>query len=354
MQHQSPPAGIPRPLTAHDADRRDPGPVLPNPVLEPFSILATPMQAAEPITAPRGCFRLGLWRLADPKISLASMAGLFLGACVAWHDGPLEWTWLFVAVLGIFCLEVAKAASGELFDFDSGADLAVGSDDRSPFSGGKRVLVEGLLTRRQTIAIAAVAYGLGIAAGLAVVIGCEVRVLWIGLAGVGLAYFYEAPPLKLAYRGWGELAVAAAYGPLIAAGLYLLERHTLPLTIVAAGLPLGILIAAFLWINEFPDYHADRAAGKRNLVVRLGRRRASLLFAGWILLAQILIALLPVWGLPLGSLLGWTSLVPGAIAAQILIEHSDHTRQIVPAQALTLASFLTYAITGGLGILLTA
>ena len=96
-------------------------------------------------------FGLGLWRLADPKISLASMASLFLGACASAATGPLHWGWLAFTVLGIFCIEVAKNASGEIFDFDSGADPGVAPEHLTPFSGGKRVLVEALLTRSQTI-----------------------------------------------------------------------------------------------------------------------------------------------------------------------------------------------------------
>jgi 1,4-dihydroxy-2-naphthoate octaprenyltransferase len=100
--------------------------------------------------------RVGIWRLADPKVSLASMASMFLGACAAAHDGPIAWGWLALSVPGIFFIEAAKNASGEVFDFDSGADTGVAAEDRSPFSGGKRVLVDGFLTRRQTVTLAGV------------------------------------------------------------------------------------------------------------------------------------------------------------------------------------------------------
>ena len=97
-------------------------------------------------------FWAGFWRLADPKISLASFAGMFLGACAAAGDRALSWGWLLLTVFGIFAIEIAKNASGEIVDFDSGTDQAVLPDDRCPFSGGKRVLVDRLLTRGQTIA----------------------------------------------------------------------------------------------------------------------------------------------------------------------------------------------------------
>lgn len=300
--------------------------------------------------APAGTFGAGLWRLADPKISLASMASIALGTAAAAHDGPLAWGWLAVTVAGIFLIEVAKNASGEVFDFDSGADLEVAPKDRSPFSGGKRVLVDGLLTRRQTMLIAVVGYALGAAAGLVIVLAREPRVLWIGVAGVGLAYFYHAPPLRLSYRGLGEGAVALCYGPLVCAGAYLVQRGRLSPQIVLLSLPLGVLIAAFLWINEFPDYEADRAAGKKTLVVRLGRIRAARGFAAIVATAFAVLALLPRAGLPLGVLFGLAALPFGIAAAVRLLREPEVTAPIVPAQAWTLACFALAAVGSGLGM----
>ena len=103
-------------------------------------------------------FWQGFWRLADPKISLASFAGLWLGACAAAADHHLSWGWLALTVIGVFCVEVAKNAAGEIVDYDSGTDLGISDGERTPFSGGKRVLVDGLLSRQQTAQIAGFFY----------------------------------------------------------------------------------------------------------------------------------------------------------------------------------------------------
>lgn len=297
-------------------------------------------------------FGAGFWRLADPKITLASLASLFLGTCFAAKDGPLAWGWLGLTVAGIFFLEVAKNASGEIFDFDSGTDLAVAEEDRSPFSGGKRVLVDGLLTRAQTKGIATAAYALGIAAGIAIAGFREARVLWIGLAGVASAFFYHAPPLKLSYRGFGEFAVALCYGPLIATGTYLVQRGTIDSQIVLASTSLGLLITSFLWVCEFPDYLADLGAGKRNLVVRLGRLRASRAFVALAGAGAGSVLLLPAAGLPWPVALGALSAIPAALAAHRLLKFPESTPRLIRAQALTLISFLVLSAGCGLGALL--
>jgi 1,4-dihydroxy-2-naphthoate octaprenyltransferase len=296
--------------------------------------------------------RAGVGRLADPKISLASMASILLGAAAAAAAGPIHPGWLALTVLGIFALEVAKNASGEIYDFDSGADLAVAEEDRSPFSGGKRVLVDGLLSRRQTWVVAGAGYAVGIAAGVAITILREPAVLPLGLAGVSLAFFYHAPPAALAYRGLGELAVVLAYGPGIAAGTYLVQRGELDPALVAASVPLGLVIGAFLWINEFPDDRADRSAGKRNLVVRLGRPAAVRGFVGILALAFLLVLALPLTGAPRATWLGLAALVPAAAAARGLRAAGADTARVVPAQAMTLVSFLVLAAGCALGFLL--
>ncbi len=299
-----------------------------------------------------GSFWSGLWRLADPKISLASFAGMFLGACAAARDGDLSWGWLVITVLGIFCIEVAKNASGEVVDFDSGTDLAIKPEDRSPFSGGKRVLVDKLLTRRQTLIISVASYLLGTGVGLAVVAYREPQVLWLGVIGVGFAFFYHAPPLKLSYRGLGEVAVGLSYGPLITSGTYLVQRGRVTLDVILLSTILGVLIVAFLWINEFPDYRADLASDRRNLVVRLGRPIAARVFALLVVIAGIGLTLLPLAGLPIAVWLGAFFLIPAAVASRRLLQNAEVTQRIIPAQGLTLLSFVLYALGSGIGLLL--
>jgi len=180
----------------------------------------------------------------------------------------------------------------------------------------------------------------------------EPAVFWPGITGVALAYFYHAPPLRLSYRGLGEAAVAIAYGPLICAGTYLVQRGTIPAGVVLAAVPLGILIAAFLWINEFPDYVADALSGKRTLVVRLGRPPAARWFAGLGIAAAVALALLPLAGLPITVWLGGIAFLRYLPAARLLLASPEETARIVPAQAMALQAFLLYAAGASAGLLL--
>ncbi|MEJ2531832.1 MAG: prenyltransferase [Halioglobus sp.] len=297
-------------------------------------------------------FWQGFWRLADPKISLASFAGVFLGGCMAAADATIDWPWLALTVLGVFCVEVAKNASGELVDYDSGTDQSVAPQDRSPFSGGKRVLVDRLLTRGETKAIAILFYGIAALVGIAIVLFRDERVLSIGLIGMALAWYYHGGSIRLSYRGLGELAVALAYGPLVVSGTYLVQTGHFSAPQLHAAMVLGVLVAAFLWINEFPDYRADKQAGKNNLVVRLGLERAALVYVV-ILATGYLWLVLTTLSYPAarGLLWGLAGAVPAGFSAWRLLQSGGVTAQLIPAQAACLGSFVAMAVGAGVGYL---
>ncbi|MDT8410672.1 MAG: prenyltransferase [Wenzhouxiangellaceae bacterium] len=293
----------------------------------------------------------GFWRLADPKISLTSLAAIYVGVSVAAAEAAFSWTWLAVTLLAFFALEVAKNAWGEVFDYDSGTDLAVAPEDRTAFSGGKRVMVDGLLTRGQTWAMAAGFTSLGLLAGLAIVLLREPSAFWIGLVGFSLAWSYHGPPLRLAYRGLGELDVALCYGPLITLSAYLIQAHALSWQVFWLSLPLGLIVAAFLWVNQFPDYLADRSHGKRNLVVRLGREPASRVLVLIYLAAFGVLALVPLSGLPKSVWLGGLAVIPAAYACYYTWQQPRSFHRSRPVQPAALIAFLVYSAGAGTGVL---
>ncbi|MCA8965598.1 MAG: prenyltransferase [Planctomycetes bacterium] len=296
----------------------------------------------------RGDVWQGFWRLADPKISITSLACMLVGGSVAAQHAPLHWGWLAVTGVALFCMEVAKNAWGDVFDFDSGTDLAVLPEDRTAFSGGKRVLVDALLTRRQTWALAIGFAAVGCGLGAAIVFGRAPEALWLGLVGLVFGWSYHGPPLRLAYRGFGELDVVLCYGPLIAMATYVVQRREWSWEVLWLALPLGLCTAAFLLANEFPDYRADVGAAKRNLVVRLGREAAARLVAATYALAFATVVVLPFAGFSPWYLLG---LLPAPLALWVTATirrapttfYRDH-----PAQPVALLVFVLYALSAAL------
>lgn len=298
-------------------------------------------------------FLEGIWRLADPKISITSLASMTIGGSVAARDGSIAWEWHALLLLALFCMEVAKNAWGDVYDYDSGADLAVAPEDRTSFSGGKRVMVDELLSRAQTWGVAFAFGAAGLAIGAAIVFLREPLVFWIGMAGLLLGWSYHGPPLQLVYRGLGELDVVLCYGPAIAVSTYLIQTHSYSMDVLWLSLALGIFMAAFLWVNEFPDHDADISAGKRNLIVRLGRYRASRLLPCIYLSGFVLLAIMPlITTLPKMVWLGFIAL-PFAVYASIWTwQQPQSFYRSKPVQPFALLTFVFFSLGAGSGVIL--
>lgn len=285
----------------------------------------------------------GFWRLADPKISITSLAALSIGTAVAASSIPVNWFWLGILAAALFCMEVAKNAWGDVIDFDSGNDLAVAPEDRTAFSGGKRVLVDNLLTRSETWLIAGVFGGTGLLLGAAIVFLHEASVFWLGTVGLVVGWSYHGPPLQLCYRGFGELAVFAVYGPILVLSTTQVLTGELSLSALLLSVPLGLLITAFLWVNEFPDFAADRQAGKRNLVARLGRHRASRLLPLLYLGAFGVLLLMVYSGYSSWLLLGALALPTALFACVMTWRSPEDFYRFAPVQPAALLSFVIYS-----------
>lgn len=320
---------------------------------QPSTIGADPETHVHP--AHRARLREGIWRLADPKISVTSAAAMMVGAPLAARDAGLSLVWLALTGVALFCMEVAKNAWGDVIDYDSGVDLAVAPEDRTDFSGGKRVLVDGLLSRRETWLVALVFGGIGVALGALIVLVQAPQAVWVGGVGLVLGWSYHGPPLRLAYRGLGELDVVLCYGPLLSMSTYVIQTNRYAWDVVWLSLPLGLLIMAFLWVNEFPDHDADRAHGKNNLVVTLGRHTASRVLPWIYAAAFVLLGLLPVTTeLPAGIRLGWIAVPPAVLAALWTWQNPSSFYREKPVQPMALLCFVLYAVGAGAGVLLAA
>ncbi len=295
----------------------------------------------------------GFWQIADPKIWIASTIPMAVGGAIAYaHLGSFQWGWFLLGCAAIYLLEIGKNAINEYIDYLSGVDTFVSPDKRTPFSGGKKTIIDGKLTLQENLVIGIITVAIGSLLGLLVVFFREFNILWIGLAGVFFALFYSLPPFKFAYRGLGELVVGFTFGPLITTGTYLVQAHTISFEVVLAAIPLGFLIANVLWINQYPDYEADLKGGKINGVVRMGKEKGISVYAllfGMAYLSLLILALTSLnafWLLPLISL-------PLAYRAIIVARrHYNDIPKLIEANAKTIQVYQLTGLTMVAGALL--
>jgi 1,4-dihydroxy-2-naphthoate octaprenyltransferase len=118
----------------------------------------------------------------------------------------------------------------------------------------------------------------------------ENKVILFGAAGILCGILYTATPVKLSYRGLGEIFLFIAFGPLTVMGAYLCQTGEVSLFAFFLSIPAGLLVLAILLVNEVLDLEWDAKAGKRTLIVRLGQGRAYVLFLVVYLAAFVAIA----------------------------------------------------------------
>jgi 1,4-dihydroxy-2-naphthoate polyprenyltransferase len=237
----------------------------------------------------------------------ATAVPVLLGIAVAVSHGAFTWWTALLTLIGGSFAHLAINVTNDIFDTLSGADDA--NTTPTQFSGGSRVAVYDLVTLRGLGWLAIALFGVAAAIGLLLVaVTGSVILLWIGIAGTVVGVAYTAPPLKLVYRGLGEIAVALGFGPIMLLGAYVVQTGQLAWEPFVLALVPGILIALILYVNEIPDRRSDAEAGKRTLPVRLS---PTVVRTGYLAGAIVAFAII-VAGVAIG-LLPWPTLV--ALAA---------------------------------------
>jgi 1,4-dihydroxy-2-naphthoate polyprenyltransferase len=199
----------------------------------------------------------------------ATFVPVLLGIAVAALHDSFSWWLAAVTLVAAACVHLALNVANDIFDTLSGADEA--NVNPTQFSGGSRVILYGLVRLRSMVLLSLGLYAVGIGIGIALAATRGWDLLWVGVAGALISVFYTAPPLRLVHRGLGEIAVGLGFGPIMTLGAYFVLAQEYALEPFLASLPVGILIALILYVNEVPDRPGDAAAGKRTLPVRLSK-----------------------------------------------------------------------------------
>jgi 1,4-dihydroxy-2-naphthoate octaprenyltransferase len=293
----------------------------------------------------------------------ATFIPVILGAVIAWPLAhPFRWDLFLLTLLGASLIHIATNMFNDYFDFNSGNDLQV--HHQNPFAGGGRILTAGLITPSRHLLVSTTCLVLGCLIGLYFVLALQLYWLfWLGLIGVVSSYFYVGPPFRLAYRGVGEFIVGVNFGPVMTLGSYyvLTGSLTQALEPFLASIPIGLLIAAVLWINEFPDMDADRAVGKKTLVLRLGYIRSVNVYVGLVAGSYFLIVLYAILRVftsvqitSYATLIALATIPVALKAMKILKANFKDPHAIIPANAGTIMLHLSFGILAIIGFVIGA
>jgi 1,4-dihydroxy-2-naphthoate octaprenyltransferase len=250
------------------------------------------------------------------------------GAAASAYDGAMSWMRTVLALIGLVALHIAVNALNEASDMRTGIDLKT---NRTPFSGGSGTLPGGGLSVRFALIYGLImaAVGLLIGAWFVVIIGWAMAPVLLFAAAAVLAYTDF-----LLKTGIGELFAGLGLGGLPVIGTALVQDGEIGRAAIAASIPAFLMTFNLLLLNEFPDVEADRAGGRRHLVILLGRRAAAWIYAIAALLTPVAIVIaILIDALPRVALV---AILPTLLLAPALRWAFGRTEQPVPVNALAM------------------
>jgi 1,4-dihydroxy-2-naphthoate octaprenyltransferase len=229
-------------------------------------------------SAPGG---LRIWLMAArPRTLPAALAPVLVGTALAGFAGVFHPLRFVAALVGAIFIQIGTNLHNDYSDARRGAD----AEDRL---GPVRVTAGGLVPPRQVLVATYLSFAVAVLAGgyLVAVAGWEL--LLVGAASILAGLLYTGGPRPYGYEGFGELFVFLFFGIVAVAGSFFVQVKHLDWEAFALAVPVGLLAAAILVVNNIRDIDSDRRAGKRTLAVRLGREAVRRLLAVVVYLAYL-------------------------------------------------------------------
>jgi len=230
-----------------------------------------------------------------PHFLLLSVVLSCVGTTMAWYDGHFNILLFILAMLGLLLIHTSCNVLNDYFDYMSGIDRET---VRTPFSGGSGFLATGALAPKGVYILGVACFGIAAGIGLFFLVIRGWALLPILMVGGASTYFYSTHVA-------GEFSAGLNLGVLPVLGTYFIQSGSYSWEALIGSLPSGILTYNLLLINEYPDVEPDKRAGRKNLLIVLGKKRASILYLVTSALVYLCIILGVVFTvLPLGTLLG--------------------------------------------------
>ena len=258
-----------------------------------------------------------------------------LGTAIGAYEGYFHFGHFLLAMIGSILVHMTVNVINDYHDFVDGIDLNV---QRTPFSGGSGVLPSNLLKPKQAFWFGTICLLIAMVIGFYFVMtkGWALFPLLL-LAGFS-AYFYN---VYLSKWLMGEIFAGIGFGPLLVLGSYYVQTGRYSWATLIASLAPGILTSNLLFLNEFPDWEADRKGGRRHFVISLGKKDASYLFVAFLttsylcIIVGVLTKMMPVL-----TLIGLGTVVFGWKAAKGALKYYDNHNHLVPVLGMNVITIL--------------
>lgn len=217
--------------------------------------------------------------LSRPPFHIVGILPFILGTFLAYKLTSVFNPEVFIlGVSGIIMIMLSTYHAGEYYDYRG--DIISSQLHKNQFAGGSRVFPSGKLPPAVSLWTSIIT--LIVAAAIGIILQFVYKTgpytLLLGTLGAFPGFFYSTPPVRLVKRGVGEIFIGFCYGWLPVASAYYIQTATIATIIHVMAIPIGLSIFNVIFLNEFPDYEADRATDKKNLLCRIGKQNGITLY----------------------------------------------------------------------------
>lgn len=185
-----------------------------------------------------------------------------------------------LAIFGIACAHLGMNLLDDYFDYQKkGAQIR---DHLAAAGFRARIakcdyLTSGKTTMKSLFTAASVFLLLALACGTYILILRGLPILYITLITGILGVCYSGKPLRLSYRGLGEIVIAVIFGPCIMIGAYLAACGTITSSMIFISVPVGLWVGNIVYTHSIMDFQPDKSVGKMTLAVRINHQTGMLI-----------------------------------------------------------------------------
>ena len=248
------------------------------------------------------------WILAArPKTLPAAAAPVILATALAFSDGKFKAVPAILALGFALLIQTATNYANDYFDFVKGAD----TPDRK---GPARAVASGMISPCVMLRVTIVVFAVAFVEGLMLLPYGVWPLVVVGILCVICGLAYTCGPYPLAYNGLADLFVLIFFGGVAVTVTYFVQAGTITPESILISLSPGALSVNILAVNNYRDHDTDKAAGKRTIVVRFGRKAGAAEYLFMLVVAHLVpvvlwisgrgaLVLMPLISLPLGLML---------------------------------------------------
>ena len=198
-----------------------------------------------------------------------------------------EFSWIaaVASVFGVMFLHLGMNLLDDWFDYRAGSAEARQKVATEGFRGRMikyPYLTSGEATPKQLLGAVWVFFGLAAAMGVVVILVRGWMVLGWAAAALIIGASYSGGPLKLGFRGLGELVIFLMFGPLMMSGVYYAITGTLDWKITWLSVAVGLLVTNIVYSHSVLDAIPDAKMGKKTMAHLMGGPKGQIFLSGLI------------------------------------------------------------------------